>query len=328
MYYIFLCILLVILILIMASSKKRNKRRLNQKTIRRKKRSYKSKIQKNNEAIQYLETFNLEQIDPEIIKNCNTILVKQDKDCNCFDDKQNKKPKRNYKKCIKKNNTKKCEKYNFCKNKFSEFMSGSEPNYNPDYWSDPLIENSHNCYAYFLDDHIPAVKKDCKDTCANSNNANCINNKCGDFKPQPGDCAHENGRIKKRARQYSCNKIEEAVLEDNTDPKTNKKNIIKLNRDDNKGFTYKCPPKYYKGALVVDPNHTYHFYRQDSNVRFSHKQGTLPVENIDASKNPIYAPHLSDLNYNKKKKKNGINYTKFCSYMCIPKNSHLNTCAL
>lgn len=328
MYYIFLCILLVILVLIMASSKKRVRRKLNRKTSQRKKRSYRKKIQRNNEAIQYLETFNLEQINPKDIEKCNNILVKNEKSCNCFDDSEGKIPSKNYKTCMKKQTSAKCKSYNTCKKTFSEFMSGNEPDYEPKRWSDPIIEGSHNCYAYFLNDHIPEVKKDCNDVCNNSKNSNCVNNKCGDYKPQPGDCAHEQGRLDKRQRSYSCNKMEDAVMLDNTDPQTNKQNIIKLNRDDNKGFTYKCPPKYYKGALVVDPNHTYHFYRQDSNVRFSHKQGTLPVENVDASKKPIYAPHLSDLNYNKKNKKNGINYTKFCSYMCLPKNSHLHTCAL
>ena len=33
-------------------------------------------------------------------------------------------------------------------------MSNTEPNYNPDDWSDPLIEGSHNCYTYFLDDRV------------------------------------------------------------------------------------------------------------------------------------------------------------------------------
>ena len=30
-------------------------------------------------------------------------------------------------------------------------MSGTEPNYDPNDWSEPLVEKSHNCYAYFLD---------------------------------------------------------------------------------------------------------------------------------------------------------------------------------
>ena len=87
------------------------------------------------------------------------------------------------------------------------------------------------------------------------------------------------------------------ILLDNMDKQTNQ-NIIHKTK-----FESKCPPNYYKGAIVVDPEHTYHFYRQDKNVRYSHKQGTLRVENLDASKNPIYAPHLADRNYNKKKKK-------------------------
>jgi len=209
-------------------------------------------------------------------------------------------------------------------------MSGSEPNYNLSRWSEPVIEGSHNCYAYFLDDHIPEVIESCKKSCEKNGNINCkkTNNNCGDYKPQPSDCAVEKGLVPKRTRQYSCNKMEEAVLKDNTDSSTKKQHIFKINKDDNKGFTRKCPPKYYKGALIVDPNHTYHFYRQDKNVRFSHKQGTLPVENVDASKKPIYVPHLADMNYNKKNKKDGINYTKFCSYMCVPKNKHLKTCAL
>ena len=37
-------------------------------------------------------------------------------------------------------------------------MTGTEPEYNPEHWSEPLIEKSHNCYAYFLDDKIPKVK--------------------------------------------------------------------------------------------------------------------------------------------------------------------------
>ena len=70
------------------------------------------------------------------------------------------------------------------------------------------------------------------------------------------------------------------------------------------------------------------FYRQYNNVRWSHKQGTLRVENVDAGGKPIYAPHLSDMNYNKENKNNGINYTKFCNYMCIPNNDYLETHAL
>ena len=93
-------------------------------------------------------------------------------------------------------------------------------------------------------------------------------------------------------------------------------------------FNRKCPNKYYKAAIVIDPEHTYHFYRQDKNVRWSHKPGTLKVTNKDASGNPIYAPHLSDRNYNKELEKDGIDYTKFCNYFCVPKNSFKRTNAI
>ena len=62
-----------------------------------------------------------------------------------------------------------------------------------------------------------------------------------------------------------------------------KKSRIKLS-----SFSEKCPKHHYKGSLVVDPGNTYHFYRQDNNVRYSHKQGTLRVENIDSDGKPIY----------------------------------------
>ena len=70
------------------------------------------------------------------------------------------------------------------------------------------------------------------------------------------------------------------------------------------------------------------FKTQDSNLRFSHKQGTLEVENVDASDLPIYAPHLADKNYNKDNKEDGINYNESCGYMCIPSNKYESTSAI
>ena len=55
-------------------------------------------------------------------------------------------------------------------NKFlKKFTTGDEPEYDPESWSEPSIEGSHNCYAYFLDDHIPSVKKECNDVPQMSN---------------------------------------------------------------------------------------------------------------------------------------------------------------
>ena len=48
-------------------------------------------------------------------------------------------------------------------------MSGYEPSYNPDKWSDPIVEGSHNCYTYFLNDQIPEVKNKCRKLCKKKN---------------------------------------------------------------------------------------------------------------------------------------------------------------
>jgi hypothetical protein len=267
----------------------------------------------------------LNKVSDNLVNVCNEILVNREKDCQCFD--KNKYPSNNFFDCLKKKNTIKCRNYNKCKQLFSNFMSGSEPEYNPKNWSDPLIEGSHNCYMYFLNDKKKQVRDKCFDICKDKghNNDTCYSkkiNNCGTLKPQPGNYAYKKGYISKKKRIYNCNTMINKVLKDNYDPNT-KQSKIKLSN-----FTEKCPQNYYKGSLVVDPGNTYHFYRQDNNVRFSHKQGTLKVENIDSDGKPIYAPHLAARNYNKSKSKNGIDYLNHCAYMCIPNNYYLDTQAI
>ena len=238
----------------------------------------------------------------KIISVCNDILVDQEDTCNCKDNRGY--PTNKLKECSRKKKSK-CSNYNLCKKFISSLMSGSEPDYEPENWSNPLINNSHNCYAYFLDDKIKAVKDKCKKKKGD----------CGSLKPQPGSYSYIKGLRKDRNRKYTCPKMVRAVLDDNK--------IIELSN-----FEQPCRKGYYKGYLTVDRDHTYHFYRQDSNGRWSHKQGTLEVENTDASDKPIYVPHLADKNYNKDNSEDGINYTDSCSYMCIPSNKYYQTRAI
>ena len=95
------------------------------------------------------------------IKTCNKVLVENEKKCNCFSNK--KRPKRynvykNGEECKTVRNKPQCKEYKQCRDLFGSFMSNSEPDYRPEDWKDPLIEGSHNCYAYFLDDQIDKVK--------------------------------------------------------------------------------------------------------------------------------------------------------------------------
>ena len=224
-----------------------------------------------------------------VIINCNKELVNKYKSCS-------------------KNKDYKCANFRSCKKLFNNNLTGWEPKYSPQRWNtNKYIRKSHNCYIYALDDHNPITIKNCK-------NKSTID-KCSDLKPQPRKWASLKGISDNNRRNYTCKDVYKSVKLDN-------KHIKKCS------FTDKCPSGFYKAALVVDPLHTYHFYRQDSNGEWSHKQGTLPIEKVDASNNMIFAPHLADRNYNKQNKTDGINYTDFCSYFCVPHNEVLKTYAI
>lgn len=79
-----------------------------------------------------------------------------------------------------------------------------------------------------------------------------------------------------------------------------------------------CKKGYYKIALMVDPGKDFHFMRQDSNGYWSHKPGTLSVRNIDESGELITDPA------NANNDSGEFNYTDFCNYYCISRNSHNN----
>ena len=77
--------------------------------------------------------------------------------------------------------------------------------------------------------------------------------------------------------------------------------------------------------MLTDPGNTFHFYRQNKDGTWSHKPGTLPITKVDADKMPIYTPYTSNNDYSKPGENDPINYTEFCGYYCIPKNSVADT---
>ena len=185
--------------------------------------------------------------------------------------------------------------YSYFKNKLNKKLpiNGSEPIYNPDKWNnDKYIRYSHNCYSYFLDDISNRLRHICK------------KGDCRYINPQPG---HFSGKINNiRRNEINCH------------------NMLKRIKLDNP-YIYdilpkkKCKKKYYKGALTVHPNRTYHFYRQNRNGYFSHKDGGLPVTNVDAS-----GKKIKDVRYANRKYKRS-NYKDFCGYMCVPNNKYIKT---
>jgi hypothetical protein len=209
-----------------------------------------------------------------------------------------------------------CEKHKNCSNELRRMTTGYEPKENN--WAQPYIESSHNCYSYFVDDINNDIVDKCERECHKNNRRGCPKkiSQCGNFKPQPGDyhLLLKEGTLKNKVKTYQCPNMERKIMDDNPE-------LIKTE------FSQKCPKNYYKGAMVVDPDHTFHFYRQNGDGTWSHKPGTLPVTGKDASGETIYVPHFNNRNYTNEKKNddNPINYTSFCGYYCVPQNNFSST---
>jgi hypothetical protein len=246
--------------------------------------------------------------EKKTIKLCNDIVLKFEDRCQCYNKKDF--PSDNINKCAKMNNSEECNDYNICKKYFKSKLSGSEPSYDPQKWNPKFILNSHNCYTYFLNDHNTHTIARCKTACKQDNSCGKKPKICSRFKPQPGKYYEQNSNIK-LIKKFNCSNMINNIKKDN-------KYIYTVD------FEQRCKRGFYKGAIVVENDKTYHFYRQDKNTLFSHKPGILKVVNTDATGNPIYCPHLADRNYRKNKMK-GINYETFCSYLCVPSNYYIRT---
>lgn len=80
-----------------------------------------------------------------------------------------------------------------------------------------------------------------------------------------------------------------------------------------------CPAGTYKVALVLTPSNVllpdYHWYRQDADGMWSHKQGTTPVKRTDESGNLITDPQIADRG----------RYTVFVGYFAVSPWNNLYT---
>ena len=71
-----------------------------------------------------------------------------------------------------------------------------------------------------------------------------------------------------------------------------------------------CPNGTDKIAMVVDPGHDYHWYRQGSDGMWSHKPGGGQATNLDNSSNTISNPETAN------RCGSGLCYSQFCGYFC------------
>ena len=247
------------------------------------------------------------KIEPNKVKRCMCIDYKTMNDFKTYDRCKNNAV----------NNTDFCDLHQNCKSYLRNFLSGYEPEYQPQLWSDPYIEGSHNCYSYFLNRQVKAVTDKCVEICEKKHKSSCPkkDSECSDLKPQPGDYDYikNNGTTKGKERIYQCPNMQKKILKDNP-------SIRPIT------FNEKCPNNFYKGALTVDPNSTFHFYKEDKDATWSHKPGISSVKSKDASGNTIYVPHFADRNYENDDKNDDdqINYKNFCGYYCIPQNKTIH----
>ena len=157
-------------------------------------------------------------------------------------------------------------------------LSGSELEYQPEKWNKSNIKNSHNCYSYVLGKRIQDIKN----------------------KPQPG---YSSGHKHINDDQYECKFFYDRLKKDAPASYIEK-------------FDNKCLPGFYKIFLALDKQNDYHWYVQNSNKFWSHKPGHTEVTNLDASKNKIKNPSLSNKNFGY------LNYKTSCFYACV--NSDLS----
>jgi len=163
-------------------------------------------------------------------------------------------------------------------------LNGSEFDYQPNKWK--KTENTHNCYAYVLNQY--------KDEKLNY--------------PQMGEFGIKNfNRYYDEDRDFTCSAYEHRVLRDNP-------HAYKVKDG------YPCKKGYFKSHFVVAPNKDFHWYRQDNNGFFSHKPGQLYVRNYDSDNKKIIDPLFANRS-DYKKKNDMLDYSFMCNSFCVPKDN-------
>ena len=183
-----------------------------------------------------------------------------------------------------------CKKHQTCK---GSPLSSSEPPYDPErYNKNPAIQDVHNCWDYGLDIVDPAQLNQCQNRVG-----------CQPRFHQPGGTKGLS-KLLQETRGRTCKVVKYLMRQD----------VPELRRTT---FKKRCPASTSKIALVVHPGEDYHFYRQDSDGWWSHKDGANKVKRFDAEGKPIWNPKTAARDY----RPNGsfLNYRDFCGFYCAPR---------
>lgn len=173
------------------------------------------------------------------------------------------------------------------------------PVFNPHkYTTDPYVQNSHNCYAYAADYLDPDLAGRCRDHLTRTVGYEGRKPSCFVYRPKPGRASGVHANLPHR-RRMTCQTLLDGVMGDIPGSSVSSRDVP-------------CPSGNYKIAFAVDPHKTFHFYRQDADERWSHKDAWRPVTRLDASGKPIIDPADADRKYSH------ANLSTFCNYVCVP----------
>lgn len=231
---------------------------------------------------------------------------KKTKNCNCLPDPVNGKKIHCFinvdKNKLECNKSSKCPKkciYGCDENNKCKFipLTGYEPKTTDKHWINKFCVKGTNCYYYGINKKDKYICKKCFNKCKKIGKPNCPTNprECSNDKPQPGEFTFGSNN------NYNC------------------KNMMKRTLWDNPGLYLakekeKCLDYHYKAALAVDDNVGYHYWRQNPDGSYSHKQGSLPPTNKDASGKDIFSVKKANRIYP------SLKYSSFCGYFCVPPN--------
>jgi len=177
--------------------------------------------------------------------------------------------------------------------------------YEPDIWNKKYVQQTHNCYEYALNDLDQEDINDCQ-----NNFKQCNVSSTNPYRSKPGHYRSQSNSEPKLTKKpkYKCKEYIYKTLADNP-------SIYKV-----KSIKSPCKKNYYKIALVTAPGRDYHYYRQDSNGYWSHKDGMTPATNKDADGKIITDPKDADRFYRATR-----NFSDFCGYFCVPENETKKT---
>jgi hypothetical protein len=185
--------------------------------------------------------------------------------------------------------------------------SGSEPDgvVQAKRWSDFAIELAHNCYAWAMQFNNPDFIRKCREQNGRD---------CRKYFPQPGAKSGERNALDSEERR-SCGAVEKLMLAD----------VPGITKSSYYG---QCPAGSSKIALVVSPRKDYHFYLQTKptdttlgKYGWLHKDGSNPVKDFDANKQPIANPETASRDY--RPQGSDLNYSDFCGFYCVPRTSQI-----